>query len=207
MSHPLSAPAQSSRQPAAPAKGFTLIELLVVIAIIAILAGMLLPALAKAKEKTNATKCMNNNKQLQLGWILYYDEYDGRLVSNRDNATESWVRGNLDYANGNAINTDPQTLVDPLYAGNSANAASLGRHVSMNTGVFKCPSDKSKIDLGNRVRSVAMNQTVGWNVSGGWINSGLPAGTFQTYKRINDVVSPLAERSVRVPGRASRWHQ
>jgi len=135
-------------------RSFTLLELLVVLAILGLLAGLVLPALGRAKRRAQQVACINHFKQLTAAWKMYADEHDGRLVPvfyffRGQVNTSAWVRGSMD---------DDVRIYPPVQAGvrDSTNVhglmwGSLYRY-HQSVGIYRCPADPSRVAAVGRAR-------------------------------------------------------
>jgi len=145
--------------------GFTLIEVLVVTAIVALIAGLLLPALTSVRNRAHVASCLNNKGQLQLAWLLYAADHADQMPPNGEIQPDAprtdlkywWAQGKMSYVENHPDNTNTSLLVDPAYA-------RLGDY-SRSPRLYKCPADHSSAVVHGkkraRVRNISMNFHVG----------------------------------------------
>lgn len=180
-------------------RAFTLIELLVVIALIAILAAMLLPALNRARARTQGFQSVNNTRQLTLAWFLYSDDHNSRLAYNLGGGAGgkspamktnlNWVNNNLTWGAGTEKDSDNTNTL-------GLTEASLGPYANKSAQIYRCPGDRvlsqvqREAGWSHRVRSYSMNAMVGdaGDLSATGANQNNPK--YAQFFRITDIPRP-----------------
>lgn len=177
----------SSTRPNPTRHGFTLIELLVVIAILAILAGLLLPALAKAKARARTTGCLSNLKQLSLCYQMYVDDHEDRLPGNTGfnpgdlGQRDAWTADPQGWLHGNAWTDTTTTHLE--------NGALFPYHRSVE--IYRCPADRSTVrDQGRipRNRSISLSMYLNF-----WPDS--HDGQRLCWNKLGDIRDPGPDRA------------
>ncbi len=199
------------------AGGFTLIELLVVIAIIAILAAMLLPALALAKQQSQSAKCMSNSKQIMICWHMYADDDRDVLAPNDFPYTTAYASQTTALARSHMMNWVVGTMAEAADATNINELKDPNTALSVclpSPNVWHCPADNYVDQFGGHgtpglhVRSYSMNSAVGtewytfWSagqtpvfgtpVNGDWLDGssyGLNTA-YMTYGKLSSFTKP-----------------
>jgi len=146
----------STRRVHGKTHGFTLIELLVVIAIIAILAAILFPVFAQAREKARQTTCLSNEKQMGTAMMMYVQDFDEAFPM-------------LQYYDANNMPVDWNTAIHPYVKNGTATVVNGTSYYFGTDGIWRCPSFPSE-----QSAEYGINWTVARNGSGTWAANNIP---------------------------------